>query len=231
VSDMLSMVLGLALIVIVGRYAFNRGRRPWVWIIVSFFLTPLVGWIGLALMEDKRKPEQRDVALKPSNRQLGIAAIVIAAIGVVGIVLTEPSGTLDISTSESPKHVSNAVDRADSKRPDTSTRSMTDRSPPVASVATVEQPTTNVRPPDISMKIEKNCRRIASAGGSMSYEVEKQCTDDEWDAFHELASMSIEGRIQDHCGRIARAGGRMSYEVMLQCVQDEVEARTQLGQN
>ena len=49
------IAVGLALAAAVARYAKKRGRRAWLWFLVSLIVNPLIAWLILAVVPDKSK--------------------------------------------------------------------------------------------------------------------------------------------------------------------------------
>ena len=74
--------------------------------------------------------------------------------------------------------------------------------------------------------VDRQCRRIASMGGSYSESLFGACFDSEQAAYDGLKARwaALPATIRGQCDRIARMGGAGSYSLLQVCVQQEEAA-------
>ena len=74
--------------------------------------------------------------------------------------------------------------------------------------------------------IKAYCRQVADAVGG-SYQIEKTCREQEYQAQDRISRMQIPARIENYCRNVGQAVGG-SYQIMETCIQQENEARRSL---
>lgn len=74
--------------------------------------------------------------------------------------------------------------------------------------------------------INSYCREVSDAVGG-SYQIEKVCRDQEYEAQTKINSMSIPARIKNYCTEVGQAVGG-SYQIMQTCIQQELQAKSSL---
>ncbi len=73
---------------------------------------------------------------------------------------------------------------------------------------------------------EEYCRQVSEAVGG-SYQIEKTCREQEYEAKRKIESMDVPERIEKYCREVAQAVGG-SYQIMETCIQQELEAKKSL---
>jgi hypothetical protein len=74
--------------------------------------------------------------------------------------------------------------------------------------------------------INSYCRQLSDAVGG-SYQIEKACREQEYDAQSKISSMSVPSRIKSYCNEVGQAVGG-SYQIMEACIQQELQAKSSL---
>ncbi|AVF41526.1 hypothetical protein AL486_18865 [Pandoraea apista] len=144
----------VALNVLCGLFAANKGRRRWLWTAIAFLVSPLLTWIILLLLKDIRSGDEVGKIAKHSapNRVLmayAAGAFLIAVIGLVGVskdVPQESRSSTKQGESSPPAPTTPAPSSTDStvKPPEQSTPSAIARAKQI-------KPETLVRFPDSSI--------------------------------------------------------------------------------
>lgn len=103
----------IALNVLCGLFAANKGRRRWLWTAIAFVVSPFLTWIVLLLLRDVRTGDDAGKIAKHSapNRWLlafGSLSCLLAVIGLVGISkdgmpADAPSAVVDAKSVDTPK--------------------------------------------------------------------------------------------------------------------------------
>ena len=74
--------------------------------------------------------------------------------------------------------------------------------------------------------INSYCRQVSDAVGG-SYQIEKACREQEYEAQSKINSMNIPSRIKNYCTEVGQAVGG-SYQIMEACIQQELQAKSSL---
>lgn len=74
--------------------------------------------------------------------------------------------------------------------------------------------------------INSYCRQVSDAVGG-SYQIEKACREQEYEAQSKISSMSVPSRIKNYCTEVGQAVGG-SYQIMEACIQQELQAKSSL---
>ncbi len=74
--------------------------------------------------------------------------------------------------------------------------------------------------------IKSYCRQVADAVGG-SYQIEKTCREQEYEAQRRISRMQVPARIKNYCQEVAQAVGG-SYQIMETCIQQELVAKKSL---
>ena len=74
--------------------------------------------------------------------------------------------------------------------------------------------------------IESYCKSVSDAIGG-SYQIEKTCRNQEYQAKKKIDSMSVPQRIENYCNEVGQAIGG-SYQIKLTCIKQELKAKNSL---
>lgn len=74
--------------------------------------------------------------------------------------------------------------------------------------------------------IDSYCRQVSDAVGG-SYQIEKICRQQEYEAQSIINSISVPSRIKNYCTEVGEAVGG-SYQIMEACIQQELQAKNSL---
>lgn len=80
----------IALGILCGFYASNKGRRRWLWTLIAFLVSPFVTWVILLLLKDLRREDSAGQATKITTTNSTLlayasGAFLLLVVGLVGI--------------------------------------------------------------------------------------------------------------------------------------------------
>lgn len=74
--------------------------------------------------------------------------------------------------------------------------------------------------------IDYYCRQVSDAVGG-SYQIEKACRQQEYEAQSKINSMSVPSKIKNYCTEVGEVVGG-SYQIMEACIQQELQVKSSL---
>ncbi|WP_331693521.1 hypothetical protein [Pandoraea sputorum] len=144
----------IALNVLCGLYAANKGRRRWLWTVVAFIVSPFLTWIVLLFLKDIRSGDDVGKVAKHSapNRWLLAFASLSCLLAVIGLVgMSKGNQQESGSPTNQAESAAESQDSTTAASPGSSVKSTEKSTPSASDLAKQIKPETLVRFPKSSL--------------------------------------------------------------------------------